>query len=84
MNAWEIDPNLQLSVYTDIGTKIVLFFNKLGIWFGRMYAALLRHGKHLVELPDGNEISPHDEIACCHGTTTTETGFKKIRIANFR
>ena len=29
MNAWDVDPNLQLSTYTEIGHKIVMSFNKL-------------------------------------------------------
>ena len=29
MNAWDVDPKLQLSTYTEIGHKIALLFSKL-------------------------------------------------------
>lgn len=84
MNAWEIDPNLQLSVYTAIWTRFILIINKLVNWFGRTWTFLSRHGKRLVEIADGREISLPADIASNRDTATAETGFNKIRIANFR
>ena len=84
MNAWEIDPNLQLSVYTAIGNKFILFFNKLGYWFNRVRAVRILSVKNLVGLADGSEGSRDDDIAHCRGTSSVEAGINKIRIANFR
>lgn len=84
MNAWEIDPNLQLSVYAEIGTRLILFFNKLGNLYGRVRAVLTRQLQQLAALPDAREISSHDEIDRIHKAASAVTGSKNFRIANFR
>ena len=84
MNAWEVDPNLQVSVYTGIGEKFILLFNKLADVFGRELAVPVRQRQQLVNSPDDSENSPYDEIDRSQKAASAVAGTSKLRIANFR
>ena len=75
MNAWDVDSNLQLSVYTEIGHRIVLLFNKLRDSLVRRVAQGERRPKikkqRLPNIPAPDQIpycclTPFKEIAENH------------------
>lgn len=63
MNAWDVDPNLQLSTYTQIGHGITMFFNKLTKQIGKRIS---RRGRQVkVSTLQVTEIQQRDDMRHC-------------------
>jgi len=70
MNAWDVDPNLQLSTYTEMGHKIVLLFNKL--WYGLVSRFALVRLPPRLKKPQAVESPTRGQMSYCCTTPFKE------------